>query len=615
MKLHLDFESFSSTDLRKVGLENYVASPDFTVTVCAWALDDSHVEAITGNLIPKIVRDVIALGGEIHAWNAAFEYEILTKHFGLKVKPEQMYCTMQRALAYGLPAGLLAAGRALKLGTIKDESKRLLMLSMSRPKKDGTAWHETDSDRMAALVEYCMDDVAAERAIGNAIPDLHPFERRLSLLDGEVNRRGVKLDVAAAAKLKVASELALTKINAECAELTDGEVTKPGSQTAKLSAWLGRNGVNIATVTKAAVSGALESVLCPRALRVLELRQSAARSSVAKLERMLDVASKKDDRARYLLQFYGAGRTGRWAGRLVQPQNLPRTGKGHSADEVIALAEGLDVFYSDPMEMISKTLRGLFVAETGKELVSIDLSQIEARVLAWLAGQQDVVEAFRRGEDVYTLAARKVGSTDRQLGKVLTLACGYGMGSVKFRSTASAAPYYIELSEAEAERHLRAWRRSNAKIIEYWGDVERVVGRSLTAVGTVIDWWGGFNIKVKTAKGVTQVFKPNGVPLTYHNMRWEDGGLVFDGVNSISKKWGTERTYGGRLVENIVQSVARDVLAEGALSAPEDLVLSVHDELLWEKPEGEKVYIHFSPAWAKGLPVAAESVTGKRYAK
>jgi DNA polymerase bacteriophage-type len=239
-------------------------------------------------------------------------------------------------------------------------------------------------------------------------------------------------------------------------------------------------------------------------------------------------------------------------------------------------------------------------------------------VLAWLAGQHDVLSAFRKGEDVYTLTAKKVGSDDRQLGKVLVLACGYGMGPAKFADTAKG--YGIELTEEEAKPFVWGWRNGNPAITWFWGEVERAVIASLAHKGYVIHM--PHEMAVRTLKGVTQIKKPNGVKLTYHNMRTGEDGLVFDGVNSISKNWQTERTYGGRLVENITQSVARDVMAEamlrywmpGMVSNKFVPVMSVHDEIVWEVEEGFAPKIG-TPSWAEGLPVAFEVHFGRRYAK
>ena len=622
--LHIDFEAYSEADLRKTGVENWMRSPGFVVTVMAWAFDDGPVLTKTwpDTSIPETVRAHIRAGGEIRAHNALFEWNLLTGPYGIDIAPAQMCCTMQKALAYGLPADLLGAGRALGLAVVKDETKRPLMLQMSRPRKGNRPWHETDAAKLAELAAYCADDVRAERALDRAVPDLHPWEKQISELDMQINRRGVLIDRLAVKDLRMAATWALQGIDAECTQITQGWVERPGTQVARLMDWLEGQGLPLPNVTKETIAKALaQNGIKPAVRRVLELRQAAAKSSISKLDSMLAVASTNDSRARNLLQYYGAGRTGRWAGRLIQPQNLPRVPKGFDAEGVIRAVrldlEAPGLLWGDQMDTISKCLRSCFVAKKDHHLVSLDLSQIEARVLAWLAGQQDVLDAFRRGEDVYVLAARKVGSTDRQLGKVLTLACGFGMGAQKFMETAAAAPYFIKLTLAEATAHLQAWRRANPFIVQYWYQVERCVAASVGAPGAVIDMSHG--MAIRTQDGVTQIRKPSGVKLTYHNMRISpDGGLIFSGVNGKTKKWEeAQRTYGGRLVENITQSVARDVMAEGMLSHPDGLVMSVHDEIVWELPEHRQgmAWVHTGAAWTATLPITSEEHRGNRYAK
>lgn len=622
--LHIDFECYSTVDITETGLENYMRAPGFCVTVMAWAFDDEPVQVLQWPhvMLPQRVREHISNGGEVRAHNAGFEFAILKDHFGMRIFPSQMRCTMAKALAFGLPGGLLAAGQAMALPIIKDESKRYLMLRMGRPGPKGQMLYVTEPHLLAELAAYCMGDVEAERCLDRAIPDLHHFEQELFELDMKINRKGVLIDLQAVTALKVGAEEALEAISAECLKLTNGAVRHPGREVPKLKIWLASQGCTMLSLDKASIEAQLKrlrfglsSIMCKDVIRVLELRQMAARSSVAKLESMKAVASYNDNRARHLLQFYGAGRTGRWAGRLIQPQNLPRSGDT-KAETVIGLStipEALGLLYEDPMREISRSLRSCFIAKPGHELVSVDLSQIEARVLAWIAGQGDVVDAFRKGEDVYTLAAHKVGSNNRQLGKVLTLACGYGMGAQKFRDTAEAAPYYVKMTLAEATSHLSTWRKLNGAITGLWNTFEEVVRQSVMHPGVIMFLPRG--MKVRTKHGVTQIRKPNGVKLTYHNMRLQDGGLVFDGVNSKTKKWNTERTYGGRLVENVVQSVARDIMATGMLSIADVPVMTVHDEIVWEVPEGAAVFPVFAPSWGSGLPLASEPHVGKRYAK
>ena len=303
-KLHLDFETYSSADIRKVGLENYVSSPDFTVTVIAWAFDDGPVQFQSWprtEALPDAVLQHILRGGEIRAHNAAFEYAVLSQ-YGLTPKPEQMVCTMQKALAYGLPSGPAGGGEGSRAGNHqgRDETPADAVYGPSKG-QGGAPWHESDPGRLADLAAYCEDDVRAERAVDAAIPDLHPFERRLSLLDGEINRKGVLLDTEAVAGLRSAAQRALGAINAECASLTSGAVTAPGSQVARLMAWLAENGCPLPDVSRETVSKALErrpADNTPRCATGAGTRQEAAKSSVAKLERMLDVASTGDGRAR-----------------------------------------------------------------------------------------------------------------------------------------------------------------------------------------------------------------------------------------------------------------------------------------------------------------------------
>jgi DNA polymerase len=324
--LHLDFETASGVDLKTVGVENYCMHRDFEVTATAWAFDDDPVQAQTWpdtDELPPSVRKHIAAGGPVKAWNAAFERSILRYRYNLLASHEQMDCVMQRASAWGLPMSLQDAGDVLNVPTVKDRRARSLMLMMGKPRKDGSYWHK-DPDpaaqkRLADLTAYCMSDVDAERALDEVIPPLAKFEKLLSIADAQINREGVRVDLAAVAALRKAVEIERARIDAECAALTNGAVTSPGTQTAKLVAWLTAEGWGSVTdLTKATITELLGRtsghVPVGAVRRVLFLRQLAARASVAKLDKMEGWASVIDGRARNLLQFYGAGRTGRWAG-------------------------------------------------------------------------------------------------------------------------------------------------------------------------------------------------------------------------------------------------------------------------------------------------------------
>jgi DNA polymerase len=635
--LHCDVESFSSLDLKKVGVENYVRAPGFAVTVFAWAFDDEPVQSVQWphtQRLPERVLDHIRSGEGIKAWNAAFEWHVLKLHYGIVLKHEACNCVMQRSLAWGLPGSLQLAGEAIGAAVVKDDTARRLMLSMGKPRRDGTGWHEDRSGKAVRMLDdlaaYCRRDVDAERELDRMIPALSAEEKALSVVDAEINQMGVLIDLVAVRALKKAAETERWGLDAECAVLTSGAVTSAGTQSEKLLAWLQGENVILKDTTKETIAAWLAPGrrLHPRVRRVLEIRQAVAKSSLAKLDAMAAVASVADERARNLLQFYGAGRTGRWAGRLIQVQNLPRPDRGMNADTVIGVAQrdagGLGMFWGKPMRAISGALRGCLVARRGCVLVSVDLSQIEARITAWLAGQEDVLQAFREQRDVYTLQAAAVGSSDRQLGKVLVLGCGYGMGPEKFRQTA-AEQYGVVLSAMEAEAALRGWRAGNDKIVRYWYAIEDCVKAAVRKPGVAV--WLDHGVAAGVGPdGVLMLRKPGGGRLAYHGMRFSDGGLVFSGLNGKTKKWGTERTYGGRLVENLVQGVARQVMALGITASHRagwTPIMSVHDEIVWEVPErgaaGTAVVLRDlmirGASWSGGLPLAAEYKISRRFGK
>lgn len=639
-KLHIDFETFAGVSVKDVGVHQLVRDPQFVVTVIAWAFDNDPVQSRCfpfTTTLPTEVWEHVRNGGTICAHNTAFEYVVLRYHYGMAVVNfEQMECSMQRALAAGLPAGLAAGGKALKLSIIKDETKKRLMLDMSRPRggKGLTPWHIADPrGKLLDLEMYCRQDVEAERALADAIPDLSDFEKKVSLIDARSNEAGVKLDLNAVGALGKAAKHAMEDLKREAAMLSGCEVTSPGTQTAKLVEWLFLRGVTMPDLKKETIETVLlDPTLPPAARRMLELRQLAAKSSVAKLDTMLRVAG-LDQRARGLLQYAGAGRTLRWAGRMVQPQNLPRGRAGVNVQAVIDAAQRdgalSPLVFGAPLEAISRALRGCFVAADGKVLVSLDLAQIEARVVAWLAGQNDVVEAFKAydagtGPDIYVYAAAKLNSRNRQLGKVLTLACGYGMGPDKFRDTA-AKSYGVMMTAEEARGAVKAWRSQNPMIKSFWYDVEAKVGQAIKSPGQEFRLRC---VRFVMRYGKLRVIKPNGDILYYHGMRLDpqDGSLIFDGVNQTTKQWGEQRTYGGKLVENITQAVARDVMAEALVRIEQRYgvvpVMTVHDEAVYElgseqvpRMIGLKKEFVAVPGWAVGLPIASDIKTGARYSK
>ena len=648
--LHLDVETTSRLDLKRVGADVYSRDPDLIVTVVAWAFDAGAVQSTTN--VQKLPTSVLAHlfnGGEFRAWNASFEWAILTNHFKLALDPAQAVCVMQKGLHSGLPAALEDAGPAIGAKQHKDATVRRLMLQLSKPRKNrgkpDSFWHMDEPTKLDALEAYCRQDVEAERAIDGMIADLPPMERAISIMDRQANDRGVKLDLKFVTALKALALDETAKLNRECEGLTQGAVTSPGTQTARLLAWLNsRLPVLLLDVGKESVTSALReydenSSSIPK--RVLEIRQEIAKSSLKKLDAMLRCAG-PGDRVRGQLAYYGAFRTGRFAGRLIQPQNFPRaTIKDVNSFTRYMLrtktpdADFVRCVWGKPLDAIATALRGCLIPAPGKAFVVRDLSQIEARVIAWLAGQGDILDVFARGEDVYVYTQKRLGLANRQSGKTVVLGLGFGMGHVKFVD--HAAKDNVIVSLAQSKIIVDEWRAANSQIQSLWwrmGDV---------ALGLLRDFKGAMIERAVNAKLTLAVSKarngsclmtmllPSGRRLYFRHARLvydPDRGrdaIVYDGVDD-KHKWGSIRTWGAKLAQAATQATARDVIIEAGLRVERkglgDLVLSVHDELLWEVDDDGLVSadliqdeIDARPTWAVDLPVASEGGISYRYGK
>jgi DNA polymerase len=461
--------------------------------------------------------------------------------------------------------------------------------------------------------------------------------RELALwrLDAEINDRGILIDTAGAEALAKAAQTEQERLNAELNQLTGGAVTA-ATNSGALKTWLAECSLHFSSLDKEHLSDALAdaAVLAdPAAHRALQIRQEGSLASTAKLKPMLGTLG-ADGRARGLFQYYGALRTGRWAGRRIQPQNLVR---GHAAAAAIidamvggARLEDLAAQYqSGRLELVAGCLRGLFIAPAGRRLVVADLAQIEARTLAWLAAQEDLLEVFRDPErDVYDFTAARLGSDNRQLGKVATLGLGFQMGAERFVDAAKR--YGVTLGEDEAAHHVSRWRLDHPAIVRLWWEmadtVAAIAGGSVGSEAEV-----GRCLVYRRPRSVC-IRLPSGRELIYHRLelveragsRW--GELVFMGPHPLSRKWTQQRTYGGKLVENITQATARDVLSETMLelhARGRSIVGSVHDEILLEAEaaaaetllEETLTLMRTPPAWAEGLPVEAEGFVSSRYRK
>ena len=649
--LHLDFETCSKLDLRKVGADVYSRDPDLIVTVIAWAFDGGPVQSavnIKNLILPDEVFEHLELkGGEFRAWNAGFEWAILTNHFWLALHPAQAVCVQQKGLYSGLPAALEDAGPAIGAPQHKDATARRLMLQLSKPRKNrggpDSFWHVDEPSKLDALEAYCKQDVEAERAIDGMIADLPPTERDISILDREANDRGVKLDLKFVSALKALALDETAKLNHECAALTQGAVTSPGTQTAKLLGWLTSQGVTMLDVSKESVTGALTLVHSPLVRRVLEIRQEIAKSSLKKLDAMQRCAG-PGDRVRGQLAYYGAFRTGRFAGRLIQPQNFPRPLIKDVASFTRYMlrqtpdADFVRCVWGKPLDAIATALRGCLIPAQGKVFVVRDLSQIEARVIAWLAGQDDLLTVFEGGTDVYVYMQHKLGLPSRQAAKAATLGLGFGMGPKHFIDY--ALTYGVVVSLQESEAMVKDWRAANHFIQSFWyrlGDVAADLLRAFNGAASITrsaNQYIAFTVsRARNGTTLLTMLLPSGRRLYYRNARLirdPDKGrdsIVYEGVDTYTKKWTDVRTWGSKLAENATQALARDVIIEAGLRVDKqnfgDLVLSVHDELIFEVDNDLalaralqiKLEIDRRPAWAPDQPVASEGAIMGRYGK
>ena len=635
MVVSIDFETRSAVDLRKTGVYKYASDPSTDIWCMAYKApwsDDVQVW-LPGDAEDTHLEDWIMAGGLLSAWNANFERtiwnEIMVERYEWPpTKIKQWRCTMAQASAMGLPRALGQAASVLGVEEQKDKAGAALMLRMARPRKvnaDGSyTWWNT-KDKIDTLVAYCIQDVKTELSVAATLNDMPDSERRLYQLDQRINDRGVKVDLDLIERVSKLANSASENIDAEIKRLTNGQV-KAATNAMDLTAWLRSYGLQVKSVDKQTVTRMLGmEKLHPIIKQVLRLRQDGAKSSTAKYEAMVNAAN-ADNRMRGLLLYHGAA-TGRWSGRLVQPQNFPRPQKKQDElDQIIAkLKADEDVSeYGAGTVLASDLLRSMLIAEDSHRLMFADYSAIEARVLAWIAGQTDLVETFRKGGDVYKEMASAIYNVNvesvtdgqRQVGKMAILGCGYGMGGKRFAE--QCATMGINVDEDEAKRIVSVYREKNDRIAQYWRDSENEFVEMVKGAGRV---------------GSVGLPLPSGRSLTYHNPRiiqretpWgamRDTAQV-DTLNSVTRQWVSQIIWGGLLTENVVQATARDLMAT-AMMALElkgyNVILSVHDEIISEVPDDfgsleEMIEIMTRvPAWANGCPVNAEGKEGKRYRK
>ena len=647
-------ETRSEADLAKVGASTYSNDPTTSLLWLCYKIDDHPVEQWAPQpdeygVRPESFIEAISQGGEFHAHNAAFEKDIwrnlCVPRFGWPDIPDELWhCTAARSAAMGLPRDLGRACLAVGVAQQKDTSGRALMLKMCKPRKPSknnpAKWHETPP-QMAALGRYCCQDVLATEALHKATTDLPPNERRVWLADQKINGLGVPIDLELIEQAIQLEEKHRAALLAELAQKTRGVVTT-GRQIERMISWLNGRGVNIDNLQKQTVAKALQqNGLAPDARRVLEIRGALSRSSTDKLKAMRR-RTDADGRARGAHLYQGAG-PGRWAGRGVQFQNVPATRlKPQETNTLIELirdgnASAVELFNGSVTDSLVDILRASVKATQGKRLIVSDFAAIEARVLAWLADETQLLELFYSGgdpygglaADIYNRPAASIDKDRRAVGKQAVLGLGYQMGKDTFRKTCQK--YGMNLSQKFCSRVVELYRARFKRITSFWYDLEKAAIAAVNnpgkvyPVGSKIAYCQGGRYLMAALPSQRKIFYPD-PQVGEQPAPWGGTkiGLSYMSVNSTTNKYERERTYGGKLAENVTQGTARDFFAESLLRLDEagyPVIFHVHDEAVVEVEkhfgsvgEVERI-MEALPAWGNGCPIKAEGFETERFRK
>lgn len=693
--LWFDCETFSECDLKSAGTHAYAEHPSTEITVAQWAIDDGEPEVqdmtatnMTISRCNRLAQYLVDPSVTVIAHNSMFDRTLLRHCWGLDVPVERWQDTMIQAMSHGLPGGLDKIGQivGLPVDQQKDKRGRELIMLFCKPRPKGSllrrATRETHPEQWSEFIEYSRQDIVAMRAIGTRLPSWNYRAGHLELalwhLDQRINDRGVAVDLDLARAAIEAVAIEQKRLKEAVIDQTGGAVTNVSQRDNLLTFICAEYGVSLPDMKADTLRRRMDDPELPEAVKLLmSIRLEATKTSTAKYKALVNATS-ADGRLRNTLQFAGAQRTARWAGRIFQPQNLPRPEYGFDGEAQELVVEALkthcaDLVYSNVMQQTANCIRGCIVALPGKKLVVADLSNIEGRGLAFLAGETWKLRAFKAfdqgvGEDLYKVAYGRSFNIDpkeatgqkRQIGKVMELGLGYEGGVAAFLTFAivyemdleklADAVYATASGEAMAnaqgiwkwaqkkKRTLglpekvyvsceilkRAWRDAHPQTTALWkaaGDSVRAAVQNPGESFAI-----GQHLKARRDGAWLRIRLPSGRYLCYINPRVDDDGqITYFGVNQYTRQWGPIKTYGGKIIENCTQAFARDIMAynmPGIDAAGYDIVLSVHDELVTETPQTEEFNVdHLSsmlawePQWAKGIPLAAAGFETFRYKK
>ena len=646
-KLSCDIETFSDVDLIRCGVYKYADSPDFEMLLFAYAADDGDVHIIDiagGEELPEKIIQAIKSDTVVKtAYNAQFERVCLSRYLKLPegeyLNPQSWYCTAVQAAELALPLSLADVGSVLGLERQKmTEGKELIKyfcVPCKPTKSNGNRTRNRpchDINKWETFKKYCMRDVDVERQIADKLK-MYPIrdeEHRLYVLDQIINDRGVLVD-SEFAENEVKLNSIQTTVAVEQAYMITG-LENPNSVT-QLKQWLKENGVEIESLSKKAVKS-LADETDGDVSEMLKLRLLMAKTSVKKYEAVIrSVCS--DNRVHGMMRFCGANRTGRWSGNILQPQNLPQN---HLPDLTLARDivkdgdfEMLDMMFGNVPNVLSELIRTILIPKPNHRFIVADFSAIEARVLAWIAGEQWRIDTFKNGGDIYCASASKmfkvpvekhgVNGELRQKGKISELACGYG-GSVGALKNMGAVEMGVQ--ENELQGLINDWRNANPHIVRFWYEVGNAAMKAIKEKTTVPLG----KLVFAYERGILFIRLPSGRRLSYikpriGTNRFGGDSITYMGINS-AKKWDRLETFGGKLTENIVQGTARDLLANALINAANagyDTVFHVHDEIICEVPNGYGSVdelcrlMCIKTDWADGLPLNADGFECEYYKK
>ena len=646
-KLSCDIETFSDVDLIRCGVYKYADSPNFEMLLFAYAVDDGDVHIIDiagGEELPEKIIQAIKSDTVVKtAYNAQFERVCLSRYLKLPdgeyLNPQSWYCTAVQAAELALPLSLADVGSVLGLERQKmTEGKELIKyfcVPCKPTKSNGNCTRNRpchDINKWETFKKYCMRDVDVERQIADKLK-MYPIsdeEHRLYVLDQIINDRGVLVDCELA-KQAVKLNSIQTTVAVEQAYMITG-LENPNSVT-QLKQWLKEKGVEIESLSKKSVKS-LADETDGDVSEMLKLRLLMAKTSVKKYEAVIrSVCS--DNRVHGMMRFCGANRTGRWSGNILQPQNLPQN---HLPDLTLARDivkdgdfEMLDMMFGNVPNVLSELIRTVLIPKPNHRFIVADFSAIEARVLAWIAGEQWRIDTFKNGGDIYCASASKmfkvpvekhgVNGELRQKGKISELACGYG-GSVGALKNMGAVEMGVQ--ENELQGLINDWRNANPHIVRFWYEVGNAAMKAIKEKTTVPLG----KLVFAYERGILFIRLPSGRRLSYikpriGTNRFGGDSITYMGINS-AKKWDRLETFGGKLTENIVQGTARDLLANALINAANagyDTVFHVHDEIICEVPNGYGSVdelcklMCIKPEWADGLPLNADGFECEYYKK